>query len=605
MSAASVSGALTRPSHGVVAALIYLVVAIAETSPLIPHLNDRIAHDPGDPLLVTYLLNWNARVLPLSEPWWHPPFFWPSPNAMTLSDPYLGLAPAAWLLSAVGLSPVGVFNLLYIGAFWLTPLAAYFLLHSLTRDATASFIAGLAFGYAPYRAAQLSHLQLLMVPALPLIFLALHRGVAHRGIRWAVIAAALWLWQALNGLYFLLFMPLAVGPWLLWFAGPASRDSAKAVVAFALAAVIAAPILLQYRRDLDAGAHVRDFGQVISMSANITDVAHASPELAMPLLPPSSAPAERFLFPGFTILLLAVVALWTVRFSSERPRPVTVALLIVFALAAVISTIAIAFPFQGTLVGVNVSLTSPYKPLAVVWVAALGAMLSSRTVARAWRERSIALGYALIALTLCILAMGPEPAMGDSKIWYRGPYWVLYTQVPGFDGIRVPARLWTIVTLCLAVLAGVGAQRLMRGRARLLIAAIIAAAIMMEGSIALPVSALPAPLIVPADADVVLELPAGDAFRDSAALFRSLSHERPVLNGYSGFYPSRYGELLNRLARSDAGAIAETADGKRVAVVLNPPLDAAAPLYQAVVRQAEHCHTGDQTTICVLPALRR
>jgi hypothetical protein len=605
VSVVSACSALTRPSHGVVAALAYLAVAIAETSPLVLHLTDRIAHDPGDPLLVTYLLNWNARVFPLSEPWWHPPFFWPSANAITLSDPYLGLAPAAWLLSNVGLNPVAVFNLLYIVAFWLTPLGAYFLAHWLTRDAAASFIAGLAFGYAPYRAAQLSHLQFLMVPAVPLIFLALHRAVAHQGMRWAAIAAALWLWQALTGLYFLLFVPLAVVAWLVWFAGPISRASAKAAMAFVIAGAIAAPILLQYQRDLDAGAYVRDVGEVISMSADITDVAHASPALAVPLVPPSTAPAERFLFPGFTILALTLAALSSMRFSSERLRPITIALLIVFALAAVISTIAIVFPFQGMLAGVHVSITSPYKSLALVWFAALGAMLSSRTVARAWHERSITLGYALIALMLCIIAMGPEPAIAGSKIWYRGPYWVLYTQVPGFDSIRVPARLWTIVTLCLALLAGIGAERLLRGRLRRVATAIIAAAILIEGSIALPVSELPASFVLPADGDVVLELPAGDAFRDSAAMFRSLSHQRPVLNGYSGYYPAKYGDLLKRLAEADASAIAETADGKRVAVVLNPPLEAASPLFAAVVRQAEHCHAVGDATICVLPALRR
>jgi hypothetical protein len=226
-------------------------------------------------------------------------------------------------------------------------------------------------------------------------------------------------------------------------------------------------------------------------------------------------------------------------------------------------------------------------------------------LARAWRERSIVLGYALIALTLWIIAMGPEPAMAGSKIWYRGPYWLLYTQVPGFDSIRVPARLWTIVTLCLAILAAIGAQRLLRGRSRRLGVAIIAAAILIEGSIALPLSELPDPMVVPADGEVVLELPAGDAFRDSAAMFRSLSHQRPVLNGYSGYYPSRYGELLNRLKQADASAIAEAADGKRVAVVLNSPLDAAAPLYQAVVRSAEHCRAAGNAIICVLPALRR
>ena len=40
-----------------------------------------------------------------------------------------------------------------------------------------------------------------------------------------------------------------------------------------------------------------------------------------------------------------------------------------------------------------------------------------------------------------------------------GPYYWLWQYVPGFDGVRAPARFLMIVALFLAVLAGLGAPR--------------------------------------------------------------------------------------------------------------------------------------------------
>ena len=60
---------MTRRSHRTIAALLYLVLAVVETWPPTIHLHERIAHDPGDPLLIAYLLNSNARVPLLSDAW--------------------------------------------------------------------------------------------------------------------------------------------------------------------------------------------------------------------------------------------------------------------------------------------------------------------------------------------------------------------------------------------------------------------------------------------------------------------------------------------------------------------------------------------------------
>ena len=598
--------AFTSPlSRGAVVAAIFLAIALVETWPLAIHLDDRIAHDPGDPLFVAYVLNWNARVLPLSAAWWHPPFFWPAPDAITLSEPFLGLAPVSWLLTRMGANAAAVYNVLFIAAFWLAPLAAYFLAYGLTRDVAASFIAGLAFGYSPYRAAQLSHLQLLIVPALPLILLALHRAAGAGGFRWVAMAAALWLWQGTTSLYLLLFIPLAVALWLVWFMAFKPRVILQTLAAFSAAAVLALPLIAGYRSSHAAGDYSRGMPEVISLSADISDVAYASPDLALSATKEAATGPEHNLFPGFAILALAIVALTRIPFAHQPFRPITLAFLAVFVVASMAASIAIVRPFQGSVAGVDLSLTSPQKSLAIVWIAILGAALTSRTVGSAWRAQSITLGYALIALALWILSLGPEPTMVGNRIWYRPPYWVLYTHVAGFDGVRVPARLWTIVTLCLAVLAGLGAQRVLRGRLRPIVTVLIAGVILLEGSIALHFDPLPQPIDVPPEAEVVFELPAGNPFDDSAAMFRSLSHGRPVVNGYSGYDPPEYRRLVQRVAKGDTAAIDDAAAGRTMAIVLNEPIDASSALYRAIAERAESCRRDARVTICVRRVPRR
>ena len=57
------------------------------------------------------------------------------------------------------------------------------------------------------------------------------------------------------------------------------------------------------------------------------------------------------------------------------------------------------------------------------------------------------------------LSLGPIPKAGDSLVSGFGLYDVLYDYVPGFNGVRVPARYAMIAGLFLAVLAGVRRRR--------------------------------------------------------------------------------------------------------------------------------------------------
>ena len=81
-------------------------------------------------------------------------------------------------------------------------------IHYLTGRPDAAWVAGLAYGFCPYRIDQLAHLQVLASFWLPLSLLALHRYWQERRPRWLVLFAGAYLLQGLANGYFLLFIPV-------------------------------------------------------------------------------------------------------------------------------------------------------------------------------------------------------------------------------------------------------------------------------------------------------------------------------------------------------------------------------------------------------------
>jgi hypothetical protein len=65
-----------------------------------------------------------------------------------------------------------------------------------------------------------------------------------------------------------------------------------------------------------------------------------------------------------------------------------------------------------------------------------------------------------------------------------------------------------------------------------------------------------------------VELPLGDPFRDVAAMYRGMSHGRPVVNGYSGYFPPNYAALRFGFGVRDADVLQQLAShGVRDVVV--------------------------------------
>jgi hypothetical protein len=67
----------------------------------------------------------------------------------------------------------------------------------------------------------------------------------------------------------------------------------------------------------------------------------------------------------------------------------------------------------------------------------------------------------------------------------------------------------------------------------------------------------------------VLELPLGEITDDVLAMYRGMEHGQPVVNGYSGFYPSHYAALRYALEARDPGALSMLAEHRALAILIH------------------------------------
>jgi hypothetical protein len=149
--------------------------------------------------------------------------------------------------------------------------------------------------------------------------------------------------------------------------------------------------------------------------------------------------------------------------------------------------------------------------------------------------------------------------------------------VPGYDALRVPARFAMLATLCIAVASGLAFARLApAGRNRFrLFAAVVLIGLAIDGwmrpmPLAMPPGRVELPDIRGA---AVLELPLNEGAVDTAAMYRGITHHRPLINGYSGHTPPHYAILSIALRRRDPSVMTELARGRPLIILVNPAYD--------------------------------
>jgi len=579
--------------------VVYLVTALAATWPLVRGLGRDVPWDLGDSILNMWILSWDGeqirRILAGDfsriATFFDANIFHPAPLALAYSE---HLIPQAiqifpvWLISG---NPILCYNLLFLSSIVLAGLGMYLLVRELTGNTLAAFIAGLLFAFAPYRLPQSGHLQVLTSQWMPFVLYGLLRYFHTRRLRPLGGATLALVAQNLSsGYYLLFFMPFAVAFALwqvarlgLWRNRRMWLELSGAAVAVA---AMTAPFLLPYGALRGQGFAERSLNEVFRFSADVYSYGTASGEQQLWGTTMQAFPKpEGELFPGFVAVLLAIIGVVAIdrsRVQTEGRGPYSTgvvtrwlawlfaAIAIVHGIAAVVTVLVRRISFDTGLFVVRMSNVNQLLLRAAVAFALL--LLVSPTARARTRVFLRERGYFVAVLLAAMwLSLGPIPQSLGRPVEIVAPYRLLLEYVPGFDGVRVPARFAMIVALALAALAGYGAAWVSRarlGRAILFVAAVIAVLegtrlpFIVNGAYALrdfntPEARLFRPARAPAvyrefaaqpsDA-VLIELPLGPPDFDLRAMFYSVVHWRPLVNGYSGFYPPHYGRLITALS---------------------------------------------------------
>jgi len=183
----------------------------------------------------------------------------------------------------------------------------------------------------------------------------------------------------------------------------------------------------------------------------------------------------------------------------------------------------------------------------------------------------------MAALVMAMLALGPGGTGDNSASPYRPYAWLLW--LPGFSGLRVSSRFAMLGTLCLAISASLAVAYLsniltVARRWRVLAAAAVVAGLAIDGMTrAVPVALPPSKVVLPGpDQVAVLELPLDDTDISIEAMYRSIFHRQPLVNGYSGHFPPHYVILSHSLWRGDTSPLFSLARRRPLVIMINDRL---------------------------------
>jgi hypothetical protein len=413
--------------------------------------------------------------------------FYPLKDTLAFSDAILlpGIVGAPFMWA--GLSPTLVYNLMMLAGFVGSGAGMYILARHLSGSAPAALLATAVFALLPYRTEHLMHLEMQWAGFIPLTLWAVHRTAEEGRARHAVMTGVfLWL-QFLSCIYYGVFLALMLLVFVPLLAAIKGHVRARTFIPrLAGAAFVAAVLTLPYALPYIRAA--RTVGQ-----RDVLEIAKYS-----------ATPASYFASNA-----LNRVWGWTAdRFGSMELRLFPGAIALIFALAAA---------------------AHPRRRLVLVYVATAALVI----------ELSFGLNGTLY------------PAM--------------LGHISALQGFRALARFGMIVGCLVSVLAALGfealKQRAPSGGRWGAFATLMAVALVLESAnrpmpLSAAVPAKPAPLY---DAVrragtrpmIELPLPLRGEFPGLDPNYEawSLWHWRPLVNGYSGYYPQSYQQLLRAMER--------------------------------------------------------
>ncbi|MEO8505747.1 MAG: hypothetical protein ABI609_17765 [Acidobacteriota bacterium] len=487
----------------VAVALGFLALTLFDLRPIGRLFATHLAPDDGDPLLVVYILEWVKRQIVLGLPdLWNANFFFPSHGVLALSDHLLAPAAQALLLSPFLSTPVAGYNALLIFAFVGSGTATFWVARQCGCGRWAALIAAAIFTFSPFRWHHLNHLQVLTAQWVPLTLWLGHRLLAAPTVRHATPFLAAYLLNLSSGCYIAYMIHLPLGVLLV---AHAMRDG-RALLSWralrtllpvaAIAGISGAALFMPYARAARAMELERQPTEIVEFGASLSS--YLSPAAGAGWLP---------------------------------------------------------FPVRDGNGGHPTPFTRMENRLYAGAVATL--LLLVGACAWSWRQRIGSRWQVLREADLWWLALIVWTLLSVVLSFPAG-YLAVMRWIPGLSAMRVPTRFYVFTSLGIALLAGRAAQSLIVllhrvAAQRLLFALVLVLTTWELTPDRFHFAPVPPPAALPPvytwiaqapEVGALLELPVRADVREARAMYASTVHWKPIANGYSGFLPAPFRELV-------------------------------------------------------------
>lgn len=532
--------------------MLFVVLSVVMTYPLVLNLSTAVPGPPFDNFVWLYDLWWfRHSIVDLGEwPIINPNIFYPFGYDLRLSETMLANKA---LIAAVLFwgDEVLAYNIFLLVSFVLTGYAMYLLIAYLTGNPYAAVVGGAIFAFCPYRihAMAAGWLPLLATQWIPLTFLYLERMWAEGRARHALAAGffgalnalSSWYYVYVVGTFVLLYIVMRVWPWIRrrWVMAQQvpAHLARNLILAGVMALVMVAPAAYPV-----AAARMRGIGE---MSWSLADVEKWAASLEDFFLPNVYHPlwGEHFLSqraytlrypwyaPGFVYLGGVALLLALIGLLGRHGESNLIGALGWLAFFSFVLALGAVLHWKNEVLAVSV----PPK------VEALAERILSTLISKWALHKASYYDITFPSGTIPI----PLPGL------------LLYLFVPLGNALRTFYRFGVITIFAVAVLAGIGTARMIKGRRPFLS---LVGTVFFLGLVLLDFGSVPLPfgfsevrpqpldrwLVAQPESVVIMQFPLTRALSGDS-LYRTKYHGKRVAYGHGTFYPTEYRDAMGVL----------------------------------------------------------